>query len=105
MERIHGCHVTSREAMLMKYEHYCKCKGSFKDSQRKCKYFLIKFDGNVFLNSFIMKTCSYNFDHLIYQTFIKKDWGSDRGIHSFTLFCSKIDCGCTHDLFLSKKKQ
>ena len=33
------CHVTSREAMLfMKYEHFGKCKGSFKDSQRKCKY-------------------------------------------------------------------
>ena len=39
MAHIHGCHVTSREAMLlMKYEHYGKCKGSFKDSQRKCKY-------------------------------------------------------------------
>ena len=39
MARIHGCHVTSREEMLfMKYEHYGKCKGSFKDSQRKCKY-------------------------------------------------------------------
>ena len=39
MARIHGCHVTSREAMLfMKYEHFGKCKGSFKDSQRKCKY-------------------------------------------------------------------
>ena len=39
MARIHGCHVTSREAMLfMKYEHYGKCKGSFKDMQRKCKY-------------------------------------------------------------------
>ena len=50
-----------------------------------------------------MKPLSYNFDHLIYQTFIKKDWGSDRGIHSFTLICSKIDCGCTHNLFLSKK--
>ena len=54
-----------------------------------------------------MKTRSYNFDHLIYQTFIKKDLGSDRGIHSFTLFCSKIDCGCTctHNLFLSQKKK
>ena len=51
-----------------------------------------------------MKTRSYNFDHLIYQTFIKKDLGSDRGIHSFTLFSSKIDCGCTHNLFLSQKK-
>ena len=39
MARIHGCHVTSRDAMLfMKYEHCGKCKGSFKDSQRKCKY-------------------------------------------------------------------
>ena len=39
MVRIHGCHVTSHEAMLfMKYDHYGKCKGSFKDSQRKCKY-------------------------------------------------------------------
>ena len=38
MARIHGCHVTSREAMFMKYEHYSKCKGSFKDLQRKCKY-------------------------------------------------------------------
>ena len=36
-----------------------------------------------------MKTRSYNFDHLIYQTFIKKDWGSDRRIHSFTLFLLK----------------
>ena len=90
MERIHGCHVTSREAMLfMKYEHYCKCKGSFKDSQRNCKYFLIKFDGNIFLNRLIMKTRSYNFDHLICKTFIKKDWGSDRGIHYFTLFLLK----------------
>ena len=52
-----------------------------------------------------MKTRSYNFDHLIYQTFIKKDLGSDRGIHSFTLFCSKIDCGCTHNLFLSQKNK
>ena len=35
MARIHGCHATSREAMLiMKYEHYDKSKGSFKDSQR-----------------------------------------------------------------------
>ena len=51
-----------------------------------------------------MKTHSYNFDQLIYQTFIKKDWGSDRGIHSFTLFCSKIDCGSTHNLFLSQKQ-
>ena len=43
MARIHGCHVTSREAILfMKYEHYGKCKGSFKDSQRKCKYNMIK---------------------------------------------------------------
>ena len=42
MAHIHGCHVTSREAMLfMKYEHYGKCKGSFKDSQRKCKYFAL----------------------------------------------------------------
>ena len=65
---------------------------------------LIKFDGNIFLNRFIMKTRSYNFDHIIYQTFIKKDWGSDRGIHSFTLFCSKLDCGCTHNLFLSQKQ-
>ena len=40
-----------------------------------------------------MKTRSYNFDPFIYQTFIKKDWGSDSGIHSFTLFSSKIDCG------------
>ena len=31
--------MTSRKAMLfMKYEHFGKCKGSFKDSQRKCKY-------------------------------------------------------------------
>ena len=52
-----------------------------------------------------MKTRSYNFDHLTYQTFIKKDMGSDRGIHSFTLFCSKIDCGCTHNLFLSQKNK
>ena len=52
-----------------------------------------------------MKTRSYNFDHLIYQTFIKKDLGSDRGIHSFTLFCSKIDCVCTHNLFLSQKNK
>ena len=43
MARIHGCHVMSREAMLfMKYEHYGKCKGSFKDSQRKCKYSVMK---------------------------------------------------------------
>ena len=34
--------MTSREAMLfMKYEHFGKCKGSFKDSQRKCKYLSI----------------------------------------------------------------
>ena len=41
MAHIHGCHMTSREAMLfMKYEHYGKChsNGSFKDSQRKCKF-------------------------------------------------------------------
>ena len=31
--------MTSLEAMLfMKNEHNCKCKGSFKDSQRKCEY-------------------------------------------------------------------
>ena len=47
---------------------------------------LIKFDGNIFKNRFIMKTRSYYFDHLIYQTFIKKDWGSDRGIHFFLHF-------------------
>ena len=42
MARIHGCHVTSCEAMLfMKHEHYGKCKSSFKDSQRKCKYYNI----------------------------------------------------------------
>ena len=42
MARIHGCNVTSREAMLfMKYEHYGKCKDSFKDSPRKCKYLYI----------------------------------------------------------------
>ena len=36
--------MTSREAMLfMKYEHSGKCKGSFKDSQRKCKYTLMTF--------------------------------------------------------------
>ena len=41
MARIHGCHVTSRDAMLfMKYEYYGKCIGSFKDSQRKCKLYL-----------------------------------------------------------------
>ena len=34
--------MTSREAMLfMKYEHYGKCKDSFKDTQRKCKYNLM----------------------------------------------------------------
>ena len=66
---------------------------------------LIKFDGNFFKNRFITKTRSYNFDHLIYQTFIKKDWGSDSGIHSFTPFCSKIDCGCSHNLFWSLKNQ
>ena len=38
-------HVTSREAMLfMKYEHYGKCKGSIKDSQRKCGYLRNKFN-------------------------------------------------------------
>ena len=42
-----------------------------------------------FKNRFIMKTRSYNFDQLIYQTFIKKDWGPDRGIHSFTPFAQK----------------
>ena len=51
MARIHGCHVTSREAILfMKYEHYGKCKGSFKDSQRKCKYLKI-LSGNEILTS------------------------------------------------------
>ena len=31
---MHGCHVTSREAILfMKYEHCGKCKGSFKPDQ------------------------------------------------------------------------
>ena len=44
MARNHGCHVTSREAMLfMKYEHYGKCKGTFKDLQRKCKYLEISY--------------------------------------------------------------
>ena len=34
--------MTSREAMLfMKYEHYGKCKGSFKDPQRKCNYYVM----------------------------------------------------------------
>ena len=48
MARIHGCHVTSREAMLfMKYEHYGKCKGSFKDSQRKCKYIIMVTEVNI----------------------------------------------------------
>ena len=43
MALIHGCHVTSREAMLfIKYEHYGKCKGSFKESQKKCKYICMK---------------------------------------------------------------
>ena len=48
-----------------------------------------------------MKTRSYNLDHLIYmyQTFIKKDWGSDRGIHSFTLFFFFAQ---NYNLFLSK---
>ena len=37
-----------------------------------------------------MKTRSYNFDHLIYQTFIKKDyWGLDRGIHFLHFFAQK----------------
>ena len=58
MARIHGCHVTSREAMLiMKYEHYGKCKGSFKNSQRKCKYF----DVNVALSQYISVTLSVDF--------------------------------------------
>ena len=36
MARIHGCHVTSREEMLfMKYEHFGKCKGSFKVKKYK----------------------------------------------------------------------
>ena len=40
--------MTSREAMLfMKYEHYGKCKGSFKDSQRKCKYLSMNTMANV----------------------------------------------------------
>ena len=56
-----------------------------------------------------MKTRSYNFYHLIYQTFIKKDWGSGRGVHSFTLFCSKINCGCkrlwVYPQFILEKKQ
>ena len=44
----HGCHVTSREAMLfMKYEHYGKCKGSFKDLQRKCKYLYVNSSGSI----------------------------------------------------------
>ena len=48
MARIHGCHVTSREAMLfMKYEHYGKCKGSFKDSQRKCKFLYVNISGSI----------------------------------------------------------
>ena len=51
-----------------------------------------------------MKTRSYNFDHLIiYHTFIKKDLGSDRGIHYFTLFLLKNRLWCTHNLFLSQK--
>ena len=39
--------MTSREAMLfMKYEHYGKCKDSFKDSQRKCKYIIMTANEN-----------------------------------------------------------
>ena len=46
MARIHGYHVASREAMLlMKYEHYGKCKGLFKDWQRKCKYLSMTLPG------------------------------------------------------------
>ena len=36
-----------------------------------------------------MKTRSFNFDHPIYQTFIKKDWGSDRGINFLHFFAQK----------------
>ena len=55
MARIHGCHVTSREAMLfMKYEHYGTCKGSFKDSQRKYKYSPMK-DGGYNTKMLIIK--------------------------------------------------
>ena len=49
-----------------------------------------------------MKTRSNSFDHLIYQTSIKKDWGSDRRIHSFTLCCSKTDCGWVFKPLLSE---
>ena len=44
----------SREAMLfMNYEHYGKCKGSFKDSQKKCKYLIMKLYFYLFSNVFI----------------------------------------------------
>ena len=52
-----------------------------------------------------MKTRSCNFDHLI-RNFYKVKLGFRQGntpISSF--FCSKIDYGCTHNLFLSKEKQ
>ena len=64
MARIHWCHVTSREAMLfMKYEHYGKCQGSFKDSQGKCKYNRMKIAVNCqhFIDVTRINKCLENF--------------------------------------------
>ena len=60
-----------------------------------------------------MKTRSCNFDHLIPKFYVVTVvcfflllFFSDKEIHPFPLFCcSKIDYGCTHNLFLSQEKQ
>ena len=55
-----------------------------------------------------METRSLNFDHLIPNFYIVKPlfvFFSDKEIHPFPLFCSKIDYGCTHNLFSSQEKQ
>ena len=53
-----------------------------------------------------MKTRSCNFDHLIPNFYIVK-LGFRQGNTPFFsfFFCSKIDYGCTHNLFLSQEKQ
>ena len=55
------------------------------------QHFFIKFDGNIFLNRFFMKTRSYNFDHLIPNFYIVK-LGFGQGntpVSSFFLFLAK----------------
>ena len=53
-----------------------------------------------------MKTRSCNFDHLIPNFYIvKRGFRQGNTPFSSLFFCSKIDYGCTHNLFLSQDQQ